>query len=171
MDVYQAIKLRKSVRAFQERDVDEDVIHRLLESARLAPSAKNFQEWRFVVVRDPETRRKLAMAAGGQSYVAKAPVVLVCCAEIDNHVMTCGQLCYPIDVAIAIDQITLCAVAEGLGTGWIGAFSEEQVKEILNIPPKIRVVELLPIGYPSDPGPAEKRRLPREAIVRYERWA
>ena len=170
MDIYQAIKLRKSVRAFQKRDVDKDVIHRILEAARLAPSAKNFQEWRFVVVRDPETRLRLAVAARDQKFVAEAPVVLACCAETDDHVMTCGQLCYPIDVAIAIDHITLCAVAEGLGTCWIGAFFEEQVKEILNIPPEIRVVQLLPIGYPRDPGPEEKRRLPLETIVRYERW-
>ncbi|MDP8213673.1 MAG: nitroreductase family protein [Candidatus Euphemobacter frigidus] len=170
MDVYQAVKLRKSVRAFQKKPVDDEVIHRLLEAARLAPSAKNFQEWRFVVVHDPETRRKLAMAARGQKFIAEAPVVLACCAETEDHVMTCGQLCYPIDVAIAIDHITLCAVAEGLGTCWIGAFFEEQVKEILNIPPKIRVVQLLPIGYPRDPGPVEKRRLPLETIVKYERW-
>jgi len=170
MDVYQAIQLRKSVRAFQEREVDEDVIHRILEAARLAPSAKNFQEWRFVVVRDPETRQRLAKAARGQKFVAEAPVVLACCAETDDHVMTCGQLCYPIDVAIAIDHITLCAVAEGLGTCWIGAFFEDQVKEILNIPPEIRVVQLLLIGYPRDPEPVEKRRLPLETIVRYEQW-
>lgn len=170
MDIYQAIKLRKSVRAFQEKPVDDVVLHRLLEAARLAPSAKNFQEWRFVVVRDPETRRRLAVAARGQKFVAEAPVVLACCAETDDHVMTCGQLCYPIDVAIAIDHITLCAVAEGLGTCWIGAFFEEQVKEILNIPPEIRVIQLLPIGYPRDPGPEEKRRLPLETIMRYERW-
>ncbi len=170
MDIYQTIRLRKSVRAFRDQDVDEAVLNRLLQAARLAPSAKNFQEWRFIVIRDRETRKQLAEAAKGQKFVAQAPVVLACCAETDNHVMTCGQLCYPIDVAIAIDHITLCAVAEGLGTCWIGAFFEDQVKEILNIPPEIRVVQLLPIGYPRDPGPEEKSRLPLETIVRYERW-
>ncbi len=170
MDVYEAIRTRKSVRAYLDKDVPQEVLLRILEAARLAPSAKNLQEWRFVVVRDPRTREKLARAARNQAFVAQAPVVLACCAETDGHVMTCGQACYPIDVAIAIDHITLCAVAEGLGTCWIGAFFEEKVKEILGIPPHIRVVELLPLGYPKDPSPVPKRRLPLEKIVRWERW-
>ncbi|HHI68575.1 MAG TPA: nitroreductase [Planctomycetes bacterium] len=170
MDVYEAIRTRKSVRAYLDKDVPQEVLLRILEAARLAPSAKNLQEWRFVVVRDPRTREKLARAARNQAFVAQAPVVLACCAETDGHVMTCGQACYPIDVAIAIDHITLCAVAEGLGTCWIGAFFEDQVKEILGIPPHIRVVELLPLGYPQDPSPVPKRRLPLEKIVRWERW-
>ncbi|MFC1572521.1 nitroreductase family protein [Candidatus Eisenbacteria bacterium] len=170
MDVYEAISLRKSVRAFSSKDVSEDVLMRLLESARIAPSASNRQEWRFVVVRDAEARKKLAQAAHGQAFIADAPVVLACCAETDNHMMSCGQLSYPIDVAIAIDHITLCATAEGLGTCWIGAFDEDQAKEILRIPKDIRVVELLPIGYPRDPAPVKKRRLQLEDIVKRETW-
>lgn len=171
MNIYELIAARKSVRAFQERDVPEDLIAKLMEAARLAPSASNRQEWRFVVVRDAEKRRKLSEAANGQTFIAQAPVVLACCAETDEHRMACGQLSYPIDVAIAIDHITLCAVAEGLGTCWIGAFDEEQAKAVLAIPPEIRVVELLPIGYPQDPAPAAKRRHPLDAIVRYESWS
>jgi len=170
MDVYEAIAARKSVRSFREKDVPEDVLTRLLGAARLAPSASNRQEWRFVAVRDPATRRKLAAAARNQRFVGEAPVVLACCAETDGHVMSCGQACYPIDVAIAIDHITLCAVAEGLGTCWIGAFDEAQVKTILGIPAGIRVVELLPIGYPKDPAPAAKNRLPLETVAMRERW-
>ena len=170
MDVYTAVSTRKSVRAYQDKDVPEDVIGRLLEAARLAPSASNRQEWRFVVVRDPETRQRLVPAAHNQKFVGQAPVVLACCAETDNHVMPCGHLCFPIDLAIAVDHITLCAAAEGLGTCWIGAFDEDAVREILSIPPEIRVVALLPVGYPQDPAPVEKRRLPIETIVKYERW-
>ena len=171
MDVYEAIKARKSVRAFEDRDVPEDVLMRLIEAARLAPSASNRQETRFVVVRDPETRRKLAVAARNQKFVGEAPAVLACCAETDGHKMTCGQLCYPIDVAIAMDHLTLCAVAEGLGTCWIGAFDEALVKGILGIPPEIRVVELMPIGYPTNSAPTLKSRIPLEKIVKRERWA
>jgi nitroreductase len=141
-----------------------------MEAARLAPSASNRQEWRFVIVRDADVRRKLSHAARKQKFIAEAPVVLACCADTNNHVMTCGQLCYPIDVAIAIDHITLCAAAEGLGTCWVGAFYENKVKKILNIPKHIRVVELLAVGYPKDSSPVEKSRLPLEDIVRYERW-
>ena len=170
MDIYEAVRRRKSVRSFQNQEVAEEVLDRILAAARLAPSAKNLQEWRFVAVRDPETRRQLSVAARGQTFVASAPVVLACCAETDNHVMTCGQLCYPIDVAIAVDHITLCAAAEGLGTCWIGAFFEDRVKEILGIPAPVRVVALLPIGYPADPSPVEKPRLELDEIVMHERW-
>lgn len=170
MDVFEAVRKRKSVRAFQDKEVPEDTISRLLEAARLAPSSSNRQEWRFVVVRDAMLRKRLSDAAKGQKFVGEAPVVLACCAETDGHVMSCGQSCYPIDVAIAIDHVTLCATAEGLGTCWIGAFDEIQVQEILGIPPHIRVVELLPLGYPREASPVEKNRLPLNEIVKYERW-
>jgi nitroreductase len=171
LDVYQAINLRKSVRSYQDKDVPEEVITRLLDAARIAPSANNRQEWRFIVVRDENSRKQLAEASCKQKFVARAPVILACCAETDNHVMACGQLSYPIDVTIAIDHITLCAVTEGLGTCWIGAFYEDQAKKILNIPEHIRVVELLTLGYPRDPSPVEKKRLSLEEIVRYEKWS
>ena len=87
MDVYEAIQVRKSVREFEKKDIPEDTLMRLLGAARLAPSASNRQEWRFVVVRDDETRRKLAAAARNQRFVGEAPVVLVCCAETDEHKM------------------------------------------------------------------------------------
>lgn len=170
MDVYEAIVKRKSVRGFKDEEVPDQIISRLLEAARLAPSASNRQEWRFIVVRDQVMRNKLAEAARGQKFVAEAPVVLACCAETDEHVMACGQLCYPIDVAIAMDHITFCAAVEGLGTCWIGAFEEEPVKQLLSIPSPVRVVGLLPIGYPKEPSTVKKKRLPLEEIVKYERW-
>ena len=170
MTIYETIAARNSVRAFRPEDVPEDVLLRLLNAARLAPSASNRQEWRFVVVREPATRLKLAKAAHHQRFVAEAPVVLACCAETDGHTMACGQACYPIDVAIAMDHLSLCATAEGLGTCWIGAFNEAQVKEILGIPAGIRVVELMPLGYPKDPSTPAKTRLPLEAIVKRGRW-
>ena len=170
MDVYEAITIRKSVREFAAKDVPERTLMRLLDAARLAPSASNRQECRFVIVRDPTTRKKLAAAARNQKFVGEAPVVLACCAETDGHVMTCGQPCYPIDVAIAMDHLTLCATAEGLGTCWIGAFDEAQVKEILGIPMGVRVVGLMPLGYPKDPAAVPKSRLALDRIVKRERW-
>ena len=169
MDVIKVIKERRSVRAYLDRPVERDKIQRLLEAARLAPSASNRQEWRFVVVTDRERRAALADAAADQAFVAQAPVVVAACAEHDGHMMRCGQLCYPIDVAIAIDHMTLQAVAEGLGTCWIGAFYEDAVKELLGIPKEIRVVELLTVGYPAEP-PRRLSRLPLESIVRWDRW-
>ena len=161
---------RRSIRRYRPDPVPEEMVEQILEAGRCAPSASNRQEWRFVVARDPASRERLARAANEQEFVGAAPVVLACCAETDGHMMPCGQLSYPIDLAIAIDHITLCAVAEGLGTCWIGAFDEDRVKEILSIPPHFRVVALLPIGYPQDPAPVAKSRLPLERIVKHERW-
>ena len=170
MDVYEAISVRKSVRSFQAKDVPADIISRLLDAARLAPSASNRQEWRFIVVRNAAKRKELAGAAMGQKFVGEAPVVLACCAETDSHEMACGQLCYPIDIAIAVDHITLCAAAEGLGTCWIGAFYESEVKRILDIPQHIRVVALLPVGYAKNTARGKKNRLSLKEIVKHERW-
>ena len=167
MEVIDAIKTRKSIRAYLDKPVEEEKLDLLMQAARLAPSASNRQEWRFVIVRDAETRKKLIPAAGNQAFVGQAPVVLVACADTDGHLMTCGQACYPIDLAIALDHITLRAVELGLGTCWIGHFHEREVKKILGIPDEIRVVELMPVGYPVDPARIEKKRLSLEEIVRY----
>lgn len=169
MEVMEAIKQRRSIRNYTDRPVEEEKLNLILEAGRLAPSAANRQEWRHVVVTDKETRRKLMRAAKGQGFVAQAPVVIAACAETDNHVMSCGQPCYPIDVAISVDHMTLKAVEEGLGTCWIGAFYEDEVKKILGIPDDIRVVELLTLGYPEDLPPPRARKAISE-IVRYEKW-
>ena len=170
MNVFQAIKTRRSVRSYLDKPVEEDKLLRVLEAARLAPSANNYQEWRFVVVRDDVTRQKLMAAARGQGFVGQAPVVIACCAQTDGHVMTCGQKCYPIDVAIAIDHMTLVAAEEGLGTCWVGSFYADQVKQILGIPESVPIVELLTLGYPAKtPQPTE--RLSLGEIVKHERWS
>ena len=169
MNVIEAIKSRYSVRKYKEKEVEEEKLNKILEAGRLAPSAGNRQEWRYVVVRDKEKIQRLMAAAKNQSFVGEAPIVIAACAETDNHVMACGQLCYSIDVAISVDHITLAAVEEGLGTCWVGAFYEDQVKDTLNIPEKIRVVQLLTLGYPDD-SPKQKRRIPLDEIVMYEEW-
>ena len=170
MDVMEAIRKRYSVRSYQDRPVEKEKLEQVLEAARLAPSANNRQEWRFIVVQDKDTRKRLAEAAKNQTSVSEAPVVIAACAKTDNHLMTCGQACYPIDVAIAIEHMALKATEEGLGTCWIGAFYEEKVKEILGIPQDIRVVELLILGYPAKPSSGHKDRLRIKEIVMHNRW-
>ena len=171
MDVIDAVKKRKSVRSYLDKPVEDDKLASILEAGRLAPSASNRQEWRFVVVRDPEKRKKLAEVAGEQTFVGEAPIVIVACADTtEGYVMKCGQLSYPIDVAIALDHMALAAVELGLGTCWIGLFDENKVKGILGIPDEISVIELMPLGYPSDRSAVEKRRLPIDKIVKYEQW-
>lgn len=170
MDVIEAIKKRCSVRAYEDKDVEDEKLQTLLECARLAPSASNLQEWRFIVVRDRKMRSSLARASRNQSFVGQAPVILVCCAESGDHTMTCGEKSYPIDVAIAIDHITLAALELGLGTCWIGAFYADKVRELLGIPESVPIVSLLTLGYPGAGATRPKNRLAPEEIVRYEQW-
>ena len=143
---------------------------KVLESGRLSPSAGNRQERRFIVIRDAKKRQSLSEAARNQRFVAQAPVVIAACSVETEYTMSCGQLAYPIDTAIAVDHMTLSAVEEGLGTCWIGAFDEKKVKEILNVPDNVRVVALLTLGYPSAiPRPTSRKSL--DEIVMREKWS
>lgn len=160
MDVLEAVRSRRSIRAFKSKPVEEEKLQRVLEAGRLSPSARNVQDRKFVVVRDRATREKLMKAAKNQTFIAQAPVVIVACGTHSEYVMSCGQLAYPIDVAIAVDHMTLQAVAEGLGTCWVCAFSEPDVRKLLAIPDTVRVVTLLPMGYPAE----EPAARPRKAI-------
>lgn len=170
MDIFEVIKKRRSVRSYKTVEIEEDKLSQILQAAQIAPSASNRQEWRFVVVKDKIKRSALCKAARNQLFVREAPVVIACCAQTDNHVMTCGQLCYPIDLAIAIDHMTLAAAALDLGTCWIGAFYEDEVKAILEIPSQIRVVALLTLGYSQDNISLSKQRLPLKEIIFSQRW-
>ena len=171
MEVMEAIQKRRSVRAYEPREVEEEKLLRILEAGRLSPSASNRQERRFVVVKDAGMRKLLSEAAKNQKFVAEAPVVIVACAAVDtDYVMACGQLAYPIDTAIAVDHMTLQAVEEGLGTCWIGAFDEDRVKKLLDIPEEVRVVSLLPMGYPADVS-HPKSRMSLDEIVMREKWS
>ncbi|UCD83541.1 MAG: nitroreductase family protein [Deltaproteobacteria bacterium] len=169
MEVMEAIRSRRSIRSYQDRMIEDDKLHLVLEAGRLAPSASNRQEWKFILVKEKEIKEKLVAAARGQIFIGEAPVVIVACARETEHTMLCGQKSYPIDVAIAVDHMTLKAVEEGLGTCWIGAFREDEVKEILNIPEEVRVVALLPIGYPQDiPGPTPRKS--KDEMIVWEEW-
>jgi len=167
MEVMEAIRKRKSIRDYEDKPVPEEKLQKVLEAARLAPSASNRQEWKFVVVRDSKRRHELARAAGGQSHVARAPVVIAAVATMPEYVMRCGVPAYAVDLAIAVDHMTLAAVAEGLGTCWIGAFSQEQTRDILGVPAHYRVVTILPLGFPGEAGRPKVRKSIAE-IVCYE---
>jgi nitroreductase len=169
MNVIEVIRRRRSIRTYADQAVEQDKIERLLDAARLAPSAANRQPWRFIVVTDRVRRAALAAAAAGQEFVADAPVVIVACAEPTDHAVGSEQNHYPIDVTIALSHVSLQAVAEGLGTCWITGFDEDRVRQILDIPPRVRVIQLLVLGYPAgEPRPLS--RVPLEQIVRWEAW-
>jgi len=167
MELKEAIRTRQSIRDYVDKPVPKEKLLKVLEAARLAPSASNRQRWKFVVVRDRERRQELARAAGGQSHVRKAPVVIAAVATMPEYVMRCGVPAYAVDLAIAVDHMTLAAVDEGLGTCWIGAFSQEEARVILKIPDDCRIVALLTLGFPKqEAGPKVRKSL--DDIVRYE---
>jgi nitroreductase len=147
MEVLPEILARRSVRAFTAQPLDKDQVERIIEAGRLAPSAKNRQEWRFVVIQKKETRQKMMEASFSQDYVGQAPLIVAVCTTNIDYRMPNGQLSYPIDLSFAACQIVLQAVHEGLGTCCITTFDEQEVRELLTAPFSMRVVMLILIGY------------------------
>jgi nitroreductase len=169
MDVLSAIQGRRSIRQFSSRPVEDEKLLKVLEAARLSPSASNMQNWKFIVVKNSEIRAKLTEAAFGQSFIGDAPVILVSCGTEPEGVMKCGQYRYTVDLSIATAYMILEAHEQGLGTCWLGRFDENKVKEILMIPEGVRVVAITPLGYPAE-NPAQRPRKKLEEIVCYERY-
>lgn len=164
MDVMEAIRKRRSVRDYEPRPIPREILESVTEALRLAPSACNFQPWRFVIVTDPDVRRRLAAACRNQRFIAEAPVIVAGCALTDESYTRMGgywNSC-DIDVAIALDHLTLAATGAGLGTCWIGAFSEKDVKDVLGIPANAKPIGLIVMGYPREgvdiPVPPRKSR-------------
>ena len=168
MAVIEAIRKRYSCRAYQDRVIEREKLDEIFEAARLAPSAKNIQDWRFVVVTDKEKKRQVAENTNRPEVFEKAGVIIAACSNSD-YVMRCGQAAGPIDVAIALEHISLQATELGLATCWIGSFYTEKVRTILSIPDDIVIIELMTVGYPAD-SPKQPSREPIEKIVCYEKW-
>ncbi|MFH0815258.1 MAG: nitroreductase family protein [Methanobacteriota archaeon] len=144
MEVFDAIMTRKSVRAYGDEPVPDEVLERILESARISPSAANYQPWHFIVVRDKEKRAALAEGKWAR-FLKEAPVVIVGCGDRKK-----SPKWNAVDVSIAMQTMVLQATSEGLGTCWIGSFDEVAVKALLKIPENYGVVALLALGYPRE---------------------
>jgi len=174
MDFYEVIKTRRSVRKFKSTTVPDVVLKRVLEAARIAPSGSNRQPWRFIVIKDAERKRKIARLCHHQSFIAQAPIVIAGCGKNIhyNRGEWMGDCSMIVDVAIALDHLTLAARAEGLGTCWIGSFENAEIKKYLGIPEDVNVVALTPLGYPQDETSfcETEDRLPLEEIVYQEVW-
>jgi nitroreductase len=168
MTVLEAIRKRYSCRIYLDKPIEPEKLEQIFEAARLAPSAKNLQDWRFVVVTDKEKKRKLSEAANNQKFIENAGVIIVACSN-SKEVMRCGQSIGPIDVAIALEHIALQATELGLATCWIGSFYPEKVRPIVEIPKDITIVELMALGYPAD-SLKFRTREPMNKILFYERW-
>jgi nitroreductase len=180
MEFIDVVTARTSVRSFREQPVEEEKITYTLECARLAPSAVNKQCWRFIVIKNKETIEQIAKTSVINRWLKTAPVLIVCCADPTESVTNNSIDYYTVDAAIAFEHVMLAAADVGLGSCWIAGFHEEKLKKILEIPKRIRVVALTPLGYPlGRKGVREqitttvlkaKKRKSLEEIVHHERW-
>jgi len=162
----ETILARRSIRSYRPDPVPREKLDYILEAARLAPSWKNQQCWRFIVVKDEEKRRAITE----RGWTAEAPVIIVGCARPGLSGGNAGQPYYMLDMGIAMEHMVLAAAEQGMGTCWIGGqFDEETVKEELGVPDDVRVVALLPLGYPAEASDAKDRK-PMDEIVSYDKW-
>jgi nitroreductase len=157
MEFYEVVKTRRSIRSFKPDPVPDDVLEKILEAVRIAPSGSNRQPWRFILVKDPAIRKSVAEACGGQRWIAEAPVVVVGCgSDIKyNRGGWMGDRSVLVDVAIGFTHLILAARTEGLGTCWIGDFDNAKLRELLDIPEDMNVAAVSPLGYTKDGGFAE----------------
>ena len=173
MEVLEAIKGRRSTRSFTDEPVSEKDVKVLIDAARHAPSAGNIQPWEFVIVRKLEIKRKLVFAALNQTFIEEAPVVIVVCADESASASgygSRGETLYCLqDTAAATLNILLTAYSMGLGTCWVGAFREEEVKEALAVPEGVRPVAIVPVGHVTAYPPNHPRKTVDE-IVHYEKF-
>jgi nitroreductase len=175
MEVFESIISRHSVRNYEKKDVPNELIGQMLEAAIHAPSAGNIQPWEFIVVKDKNTKKELAVAALRQRHVEEAPVVIVVCANLEKSADRYGErgrnlYCIQ-DTAAAIENMLLVATSLGLGTCWVGAFEEEKVRFILNIPERLRPIALITVGFPIPYiKPTKTIRIPFENITYSEKY-
>lgn len=169
MSVAQVIKNRYSCRNYADKPIEKEKLDAVMDAARLAPSAKNLQEWRFVLVTDEKGKQDLAAAACEQMFLAGAGAIIVAC-SVDNYVMRGGQRIGPIDISIALEHIALQATELGLATCWIGSYDDAKVHELLGIPKNVEIIELMGLGYPADKI-REKKRMKNEEIFCFDKWA
>jgi len=174
MEFYEVVRTRRSVRSYRPDPLPEDVLNRILEAFRLAPSGSNRQPTRLVLVREETARRRLADLCSGQRFVAQAPVVAVALGRNINYNRGgyMGDMSMLVDAAIAVDHLTLAARAEGVGTCWIGSFDNDAVKEMLGAPDDYNVVALTPLGYPDgETFTATADRFALDELVTEGRWS
>ena len=169
MGLLPEIKNRFSVRRFKNVPLDPEKLSRILEAGRLAPSAKNRQPWRFLVVDDPAIKSKISSAAYGQQHVQDAGAVIVACSTNIEYVMPNGQPSYPIDITFAVSFMMLQAEKEGYGSCIVTMFNENTVHNILTLPYSMRVVMMLAVGE-KDEEPTHTDRKSTSQVISFNHW-
>ena len=173
MEFEELIRRRSMIRAFRPDPVPQELVDKLLRNAVRAPSAGHLQPWEFIVVREEETKRRLAEAALDQMFIAQAPVVIVTCRNLERNAWRYGDrgrhFYSLIDASFASLMILLTARNEGLGACFVGAYQDEEVGRILGLPEHVRSVGIIPIGWP-DEGPTKAERIPPAQVVHWERF-
>ncbi|MFZ5516207.1 MAG: nitroreductase family protein [Candidatus Zhuqueibacterota bacterium] len=151
MDFFEILKQRRSVRKYIDQPVEPEILEQVMTAAQSAPSWKNGQCWKFVVVTDPEIKKQVIGFTGvfNQSWLRTEYTIILACGNPDESGYRNGQHYYLVDVAIALQNLALAATALGLGTCWIGAFEEDKLKSLLRIPDAYRIVAITPLGYPA----------------------
>jgi nitroreductase len=173
MDLIEALETRRSVRHFKPEQISDELLWNILKLGNTAPSAGNLQAREFIVVRDGDIKERLAAAAFNQRFVREAPVVIVVCgnkARSSKGYGTRGEHFYSIqDADAAIMHIILSAHSLRLGTCWVGAFDDERVSSVLNLPNFIRPVAIIPLGFPTKiPEPTSRMKI--EKLVHFDQW-
>ncbi len=184
MELLEAIKTRRSVRTYQDKPVEDEKLQAVLDAVRMAPSWANMQCWRMVVVKDKAAREKISDLSYVESYfspkgyksnpskkaLAAAPVVIVLCADPAQSGVLWDQNYYLVDAGIAAQNLMLAARSLGLGTVFVGVYDEEKMKELLSIPASIRIIGLLPLGYPTGENKDGPKRKTLDEICFNDRW-
>ena len=179
MDFFDVIKSRKSTRSFIDKEVDQNKIEYICNCARLAPSWMNKQCWNFIVVKNSEKINDIANTSIINRWLKKVPLIIVACADPLSSGKKNGIDYSNVDVAIAFEHLILAATDIGLATCWIGGFNHEKVKKILEIPPRIKIIAMTPLGYPNKENIFEKskkifirntKRKSLREIIHYDIW-
>jgi nitroreductase len=171
MDFLELMQKRRSVRSFKDKEIPEEILDKILEAIRIAPSAGNIQSYKIKIIRDKETKEKLVKASFGQKFIAEAPVVIAFLAhpvEAKRHYGDRGEQLYSIqDATIALYTAHLATTELGLGSCWIGAFDNKSVLEAINVDRKKFIcIGMLPIGYINDEPKEKKRKSLNELILK-----
>jgi nitroreductase len=165
----EVIRARRSIRGYKPDPVPTEALERILEAARLAPTASNRQPFQLIVVTDPSTRQRFKEVYE-RDWFCTAPVIIVGCVDPAQAWQRFdGFNAAEVDLSIVMDHVILAATDEGLGTCWICHFHEDRLKEILGIPSEVRVIAMTPLGFPAtEPRPFQRKAL--HELVRRERW-